>query len=181
MPGRTRFRDGDGATTTADYTELVHCPHCHGLAEVIYQRLGASPGDGPSVPREGRVVVHPGDVQQMTWWGLWRVVCSRCTFYAEPPASSPHVTRDEACDRAFGLPLWLQTPCAGHVLWAWNEWHLDFMERYVAADLRERSPNINRSLASRLPAWIKSAKHRDEVLKGIRRLRTQLAEATSAR
>src|SRR5215212_7033778 len=72
---------------------------------------------------------------------------------------------DNTLDWYFGLPLWLQTPCAGQVLWAWNEWHLDWMERYVAADLRERTPNINMSLASRLPRWIKSAKNRDEVLK----------------
>jgi len=80
-----------------------------------------------------------------------------------------------------GLPLWLQTPCAGHVLWAWSAWHLDFIERYVSADLRERTPNINTSLASRLPKWIKSARHRKEILKGIRRLRERLAERGSAR
>jgi hypothetical protein len=79
-------------------------------------------------------------------------------------------------DHSTGLPLWLQTPCAGQVLWAWNTWHLDFIGRYVSADLRERTPNINTSLASRLPRWIKSAKHRDEVLKGIARLRSRLAQ-----
>ena len=41
---------------------------------------------------------------------------------------------------------------------------------------RERIPNINKSLASRLPQWIKSSKNRVEVLKGITRLRMTLKE-----
>lgn len=52
--------------------------------------------------------------------------------------------------------------------------HLDFLERYVAAGLREQEPG-NASLASRLPAWIKSRKNRAAVLRGLHRLRATLA------
>jgi hypothetical protein len=48
---------------------------------------------------------------------------------------------DEARDPYFGLPLSLQTPCVGNILWAWNEAHRTFLENYVAAALRERIPN----------------------------------------
>ncbi|MES9684307.1 hypothetical protein CN514_20380 [Bacillus sp. AFS001701] len=72
--------------------------------------------------------------------------------------------------------LWLQTHCCGKTLWAYNEEHLDFLENYVSASLRERVPNINKSIASRLPNWIKSARNRDEVLKGINKLRKKLNE-----
>lgn len=72
-----------------------------------------------------------------------------------------------------GLDLWLQTPCLGRVLWALDETHLDFLERYVAAGLREEEP-INRSLASRLPRWIKAAKHRNAVTRALTRLRATL-------
>ena len=58
----------------------------------------------------------------------------------------------------------------------WRKSSRDFLERYVSADLRERTPNANRSMASRLPRWIKSAKHRDEVMRAIRRLRATLPE-----
>ena len=170
----SRYRDGDLGPIETDHKALVECPQCQGCAEVLYRHLGASPGGGSAVSFEGTAIVLMGADRQATWWGVWRVVCSRCTYYAEPPASAPHVARDDSRDRVFGLPLWLQTPCAGEVLWAWNEWHLDWLERYVAADLRERTPNQNRSLASRLPRWIKSAKNRDEVLKGICRLRERL-------
>ncbi|WMX16349.1 hypothetical protein [Aureispira sp. CCB-E] len=70
----------------------------------------------------------------------------------------------------------LTTPCCGHTFWAMNLEHLAFVERYVESDLRERMPNINRSLASRLPQWIKSKKNRNEILKGISRLRLKLVE-----
>jgi hypothetical protein len=83
-------------------------------------------------------------------------------------------TGAEVRDDYFGLSLWLQTECGGHVLWAKNEGHLLFLERYVAADLRERTPNMNGSLPSRLPTWIKLAKHRDEVLRCLQRLRASL-------
>src|SRR5260370_39279346 len=70
-------------------------------------------------------------------------------------------------DWYFQLPLWLQTPCAGEILWAFNSAHLSFLESYVPARDRRRLPNVNRSAASRLPMWIKSAKNREAVLHAI--------------
>jgi hypothetical protein len=88
------------------------------------------------------------------------------------------VDRD-AIDSFFGLPLWLQVPCCGETLWAYNAAHLDFLAEHVGATLRERTRHPehgwhNRSLASRLPTWMKAARHRDEVLKGLERLRAKL-------
>ena len=75
-------------------------------------------------------------------------------------------------DPYFGIPLWLATDCRGHVLWAYNAEHLDLLERYVSARLRERgSIPGSMSLVERLPAWIKDSSHRRDVLSGIRRLR----------
>lgn len=55
--------------------------------------------------------------------------------------------------------------------------HLDFLERYIESGLRERIPNINKSLASRLPQWIKSNKNRDDILSCIKKLRQKLRES----
>jgi hypothetical protein len=60
------------------------------------------------------------------------------------------------------------------VLWAYNAEHLDFLEEYVRASIREREPNRNASLASRLPAWLKSAKNREAVLAACAALRRRL-------
>lgn len=85
--------------------------------------------------------------------------------------------RGVATDPVFGLDLWLRTPCTGEVLWAYNDEHLEFLRRYVGATVRERTPKQNGSIASRLPRWMTSAKHRDEVLAAISRLevRSRLA------
>lgn len=79
-----------------------------------------------------------------------------------------------AFDWYFQESLWLQTECCGETFWAYNKAHLKFIENYVAATLRPRTPNINSSLASRLPQWIKSAKNRDEILKAIGKLKEKL-------
>ena len=83
-------------------------------------------------------------------------------------------------DNHFGLPLWLQMRCCGELLWAYNAEHLAFLEAFVGARLRERRRSAeygwsNGALASRLPAWLKSRKHREEVLACIDRLRRTLA------
>src|SRR5690606_31046867 len=85
-----------------------------------------------------------------------------------------------AVDWYFHEPLWLRTPCVGHELWAYNEKHLAFIKDYVSADLRESYRDAeygysNKSLASRLPTWIKLSKNRDAVLAAISRLEGRLA------
>lgn len=75
-------------------------------------------------------------------------------------------------DGYFGFNLWLKTECNGHSLWAFNIKHLEFLESYITAELRERNKDeesgwSNSSVASRLPRWLKSAKNRDDLLKAI--------------
>jgi hypothetical protein len=75
--------------------------------------------------------------------------------------------------------VWLTIPCCGELLWAYNEEHLDFIERYVSATLRERAAAPagsevsvrNSSLASRLPSWMTAAKNRRRILAAIATLR----------
>jgi hypothetical protein len=73
-------------------------------------------------------------------------------------------------DNCFGLPLWLQIPCAGHTLWAFNARHLAYLKEFVQAGLRERHGTANASVVSRLPGWLKQAKHRGEALRAVERL-----------
>jgi hypothetical protein len=61
------------------------------------------------------------------------------------------------------------------VLWAYNAEHLNVLEEYVSAHLRERGHSVTHmTMLERLPKWIKDAKHRDEVLRAIGRLRASL-------
>jgi hypothetical protein len=87
-----------------------------------------------------------------------------------------------AVDPYFGLPLWLQAGFRGHLLWAYNLRHLDLLEGYVAARLRERHElpltTGSMTMITRLPVWIKAAKNRDEFLRTIGRMRAS-APATA--
>ncbi|MFF9622383.1 hypothetical protein [Streptomyces griseosporeus] len=85
-----------------------------------------------------------------------------------PPARDPY----------FRAELLLRTATRHGLLWAYNPEHLSEIRRFVAAGLRERASwydtGQKTTLVARLPAWIKSAKNRDEVLRAIDRLRASL-------
>lgn len=78
-------------------------------------------------------------------------------------------------DPFFGLPLWLQAPCCGRTLWAYNGEHLGTLAGYVSAGLREEAqPRAGYTMVEILPRWMKLAKHRREVLRVVDRLRRTL-------
>lgn len=65
--------------------------------------------------------------------------------------------------------------------WAFNLDHLSFLESFVKAQIRERSDEVRAgsgyrrmSMIAKLPSWLKSAKHRDEIERAIQRMRRSL-------
>ena len=98
--------------------------------------------------------------------------CLQCKRTTTVPVNGvPVRSGSEAIDPHFGQPLFFVDEGRHGRLWAYNLNHLNELRRYVEASLRERSSDAgNKSMASRLPAWIKSAKNRAAVLKRIERL-----------
>jgi hypothetical protein len=129
---------------------LVHCPSCDRRATI-----------------DGR-------------GGTLRLTCPHCGLVRDSgfpgPRSVLHVYGSG--NTIFGARLWLETACCGgNRLWALNPDHLYYLERFVAERQRTRafpSPPGSRQLADYLPGWMKTAKHRDEVLRAITRLRATL-------
>lgn len=144
-----RFRDPLVTLWAFATTVLVRCPSCARRAVVELSQAGE--------PRRARLV------------------CRACGHNAVREDGAYGL--GGAVDPCFGLPLWLQTPCRGETLWAFNLEHVELLERYLSARLRERarSPEStwvrNKSLVSRLPTWMKLARHRAEVLRGLGELR----------
>jgi hypothetical protein len=113
-----------------------------------------------------------------------RLVCTNCGYTKDKVGLGCHAPADARVDGFFCLPLWLQIPCCGHTFWAFNLRHLNRVENYVAAELREKSdmerahtrihPHYWTTLASSFPEWIKRANNRDEILRCIKRLRQTL-------
>jgi hypothetical protein len=76
-------------------------------------------------------------------------------------------------------PLWLRIPCHANVLWALNRPHLEFLEQFIGAELREErmEDRSSRRLSSALPKWMLAAKNRKDVVRCLKKLREKL-EAT---
>ena len=71
----------------------------------------------------------------------------------------------------FGLKLYLVAHTRFGNIYVHNLEHLQVLKSFVHAGLRERTQSTgNSSYFSRLPAWIKSARNRKEILKAILRL-----------
>lgn len=129
---------------------LVECPRCAGRAVVLGDRWAA------------------------------RLVCDACSlardWHAGGVSSEPV---PNGVEPRFGTPLWLRSECCGgELLWATNAAHLAYLEAYVGARLRDHAPGVA-PLSSRLPAWMTSAKNRDEVVRHLGRLRRRLEGASA--
>ena len=129
----------------------------------------------PRCRRPAVVVPEPAEGALLRSWAR-RVVCRGCG-YASVGAAQRSVSWNGPVDPFFRLPLWLTTRCCGgRTLWAFHSAHLDLIEGYVAAGLRERTlPPDGLTLVARLPVWLKAAKHRGEILRAVGRLRASLS------
>ena len=78
---------------------------------------------------------------------------------------------DRCCDPHFGLPLRLAISTRHGTVWAYNLRHLNELSGYVTAKLRVRQNSGNSAMFSRLPKWMKLAKHREEIAKALCKLK----------
>ena len=104
----------------------------------------------------------------------YRLICSACCNERVWTAGTAWEPGEGPRLRGYDLDLWLTILCRGETLWAYNREHLDFLEQYISSTLRLRPDGCNTSLQSRLPHWILSSKNRDDVVKAIGRLRSNL-------
>ena len=106
-----------------------------------------------------------------------KAVCPNCGFSSQKVTTERKFfwQEDEPSDGFFDYQLWMRVDCCGESLWAFNLRHLEFLEEFVQAELRERPKDglghANGSLSSRLPKWIQSGKHRDKLLRCLEKLR----------
>ncbi|MER6915588.1 hypothetical protein ABT354_28280 [Streptomyces sp. NPDC000594] len=161
-----RFRDPQSTEYSFLGSIMVRCPGCAKAARVI-------PAPGEDSGSGGRILFRPR-----------RLVCRGCglsrVWNGRLVALSPGTARP-ATDPYFGRPLWLQTETRHGWLWAYDLEHLDLIRRFVRAPLRERMPyggtGQRMTLVARLPAWIKRAKNRNEILRAVNRIHGSLADA----
>ncbi|WP_030935930.1 hypothetical protein [Streptomyces sp. NRRL S-646] len=156
-PAPVRFHDT--RRTAYDFAEsaLVRCPRCDRVAHFEQRPGRTADARGRTYPER-------------------RLVCRSCGL--SRIGNGPHCGPRRPGQRCYRPALWLRAETRHGELWAYNLEHLDLIRRFVVADLRERAPwydtGRKMTLVARLPAWIKSAKNRGEVLRAIDRLRASV-------
>jgi hypothetical protein len=111
---------------------------------------------------------------------LAQVKCPTCGHvgrYSAVPVEPLDVARAHAAIRAFrrapGGEPYLRRSIGGHILVVHNLGHLDALEEWLGAKLRERGPVAGLTMMARLPRWMKAASARPQVLKALIDMREQ--------
>lgn len=98
-------------------------------------------------------------------------ICPQCSHQTKVTASLYRAhSNDQGDDHHFGLPLRLVVNTRHGTVWAYNKRHLNELSDYISAKLRERRDAGNRAMFSRLPKWMKVAKHREDLANALRKL-----------
>ena len=71
----------------------------------------------------------------------------------------------------FNAELWLQHPFKNETFWAYNQAHLEYLENYISANLREHKDRTHFTLLEKLPKFYHEAKKREALLKIIEKLK----------
>jgi len=194
MTDPSRFADtGDTLSDLATHF-IVHCPKCDGKAQVLpfegdwrltcskcfhVERSGHWYGSMTAYVSVKCRECHQPLTRRAEVSGEWaklKMKCENCGDVCEYVATlSKQLKKDGLmCDPIFGLKLWLQQPFGDELFWAYHYEHLQLLEQYVRAKLRERGINNkgskNSLMFSRLPSFITKARNREEVLKMIHAL-----------
>ena len=183
----------------------VHCPRCDGAASIgeggTFACLKCGYRLGPVRPRAERkpgnwVKTHyqrPKCAQcgdQLPWGPMpngaivdgklvARVRCPNCGHVTEHLAhrtDPPWPLRNLGPAASKPMPLFLKANVGGRTLSANNLAHLEALEAWLGATLRERGPVAGLTWAARLPRWMKAKHARPKVLKALAALRRK-AEA----
>lgn len=170
---------------------LIECPGCAGPATVIaegrwndrapkvrclkcaFSRSGWPAPDGTIVdaiarrrcPRCGRWLEKR--YQRILAKKRQVVLSCPCKAQTAVDISFSSVRLGQPYDPYFGYPLWFRKTIGDEVLWAYNRRHLTFLRAYVGAVNRPRTPGQNKSLASRLPKWLKKGTRRAGLLRAL--------------
>jgi hypothetical protein len=103
-----------------------------------------------------------------------RLFCVHCGYNKEVSAAfgkSGSITM--AANEFFDVELWLTSPFKNEFFWAYNATHLEYLERYIGAGLREHQNRTRFTLLEKLPLFYHEAKNRDGLLKVIAKLKSK--------
>jgi hypothetical protein len=126
---------------------LIVCPHCQKCAII------------------GEIVVHVTSMSELN--RIAKASCWQCHKRSLFPYPS---------NPGQSVPFWLVTRVLGKLLWVHNEQHLAWLKETLQSDDREDGTGVGpiTGLRAILPQWITAKENHDQVVRGIKRLRTRM-------
>lgn len=124
------------------------------------------------IPGRGRALRPTGEPDETP---MVQVKCPTCRHVGAYPA---YAGQSSLYWRA-GLPYrrgpYLYREIGNYTLWVYNLEHLDALEQWLGAELRERPEQRALTMMARLPRWMKAASARPKVLKALAEMREEAA------
>ena len=106
-----------------------------------------------------------------------QLLCEHCGYHRERQTQvqfyGQKVQFRTSADFYFDTELWFQMPFKNSRFEAYNLEHLEYLERYVAATLREHKDRTGFTLLEKLPKFYHEAKNREVSLRIIQRLKSK--------
>jgi len=153
-----------------EYSNIFECKQCyHKLEEPVYQYIAYGKSYCSNCFEKYEFESQPLKQRPQSY----KAKCPHCNFQEEWKPKIREFLKNSKVDDGmvkdtyYNLPLWFQTEVNGNIFWAYNPDHINYLEKYISADLRERNSNANytSSLVARLPQFVKAAKNREKLLK----------------
>ncbi len=147
---QNRFQDQNKRLSEFQKEVWVHCPQCNkkAIAKVDYEQKDA------------------------------RLFCDHCGYHNQKSTETKVMgikgNWELAAGSYFGAPLWLEYPFKNDVVWAYNGDHLEYLENYISANLREHKDRTHYTLLEKLPKFYHEAKNRNALLKVIAKLKNKV-------
>lgn len=102
-----------------------------------------------------------------------RLFCLHCGYNKETTTAITNGTIEMPAHQYFQAVLWLQAPFKNDVFWAYNDNHLEYLESYISATIREHKDRTGFTLLEKLPKLYHEAKNREGLLKIIAKLKNK--------
>lgn len=102
------------------------------------------------------------------------ITCNKCNRTHEYELEWYKTSGSEPLDPYFGLKLYFTIPIKDRTLWVYNFDHLQYIEEYIASDLRFVANERATAITYNLPKEFVSKKNRKLVLKQIGKLKQEM-------
>lgn len=103
-----------------------------------------------------------------------KLFCVQCGYNKEQSTEiAKNITVNQPAHLFFDAEFWLQARFKNETFMAYNGRHLEYLEQYISAKLREHKDRSHFTLLEKLPKFYHKAQNREALLKIIAKLKSK--------